>query len=639
MHHAGLMSPRILLLLAVLGLPAGVAAQRKAKADAGPNKEAGSAPAVNPQKVEVLRGKTVVIELTGTTSSNGHMTFILRSQPKLGKLAEEKPVSKTKLSATVTYTALPDMKGDRDEFTFAAQVPGSSTCEPATVTIHITDAAPKIDAPPDVIAKRVVLGHPFSRTFHIRNTGNAPWAAKVPAPKGWRWISPQGGNFNLAPGADQPCEIECEALALEDLDETIPLHGDTKIHFTARMVPPFSVLPKQLTLAWKRDTRTRTGSIEVTNYDTRDITVQVHSPDWLKLPESLLIAADKKGTLALKIEGAFAQAFAGTVKITQGNYSQNVEVKAAVAPPLLVIDAGPIEKGGVHFGLLTAATLPAAKRSLTVRNEGGTTANLKVTVPESFRLEKPAPAEGIPLEPGANAAFVLLPPADTAGTFRGDFVATDGATPAALLVTAGIDPAALPDTPADIARKEIDKGPRPVSGLPRPRTEAERKAVVLGNARGYYIADGTEDPKLPRINVVEIVEDNGNTVTFGWDVPPGDGWKFQMYRATFERLKTNDPVLVWAKCGDEVNYTVEGRRATATVGELMPYSPFKFCLQTIAPDGKRSFPGKAISYRPWPPDPSTWELHWRWYAAGAVVLIVVGLWLWKKWKEPIRAVA
>ncbi len=633
------MSPRILLLLAVLALPATATAQRKKEDVTSPNRNAGGAPAVEPVSAKVLRGQLVEITLTGTTGSNGDMTFILRSKPKLGTLQPDKPRKKTKTSATVQYTASPDMKGDKDEFTYAAQVPGSSTCEPATVTIHISDAAPKLDTQPEVMAQRVVLGHPFPRSFHIRNTGNAPWNATVPAPHGWRWITPEGGKFSLAPGADQACEIECQALKMEDLDETVPLYGDAKIRFTARIVPPFAVLPKQLTLAWKADTLTRTGSIEVTNYDTRDITVAVQFPEWLKLPASLAIAADKKGSLALSLEGAFPQSFAGTVKLVCGSYSQNVEVKAAPAPALLAIDAGVLEKGGVHFGVLTAATLPTAKRNLTVRNDGGTAATVTVEAPEFFRLESPVAEAGFPLEPGATAAFVLLPPSDTAGTFQGDFIVKGGGAEASLFVTAGIDPAAIPEKEASRHGRVINEGPRPVSGIPRPRTEAERKTVVLGNARGFYVSDGTEDPSLPRISIVDIVADNGNTVTFGWDLPEGDGWKFQMYRATFERLKNEAPVLVWSMCGDEVKYTVEGRRATATVGELHPHSPFKFCLQTLAPNGKRSFPGKPIVYSPYPPDASTLELHWPWYVAGGVGLLVLGYWLRKKWKEPIRAAA
>ncbi len=623
----------------MLCLPASLEAKRKPDDVTSPNIGAGSAPAVDAKKVEVLRGQTVEITLTGKTSSNGDMTFILRSKPKLGTLQPENPKPKSKISATLWYTASPDKKGATDEFTFAAQVPGSSTCEPAKVTIHIIDAAPKLDVPPEVIAKRVILGHPVTRPFSIRNTGNGAWNATVPAPKGWRWTAPRGGAFALAPGAEVNCEIECIAAKIEDLDEVVALHGDWKIHFTAHVVPPFSVASSQVALAWKGETKTRTGSIEITNNDARDITVQTLAPDWLKLPGLLTIVGEKQGTLDLAVEGAFPQSFTGTVKLTSGNYSQSVEVKAAPAPALLTIDAGPATAGGVHFGILTAETLSTAKHTITVSNDGGSEATLKVQVPEFFSLTTPAPPEGVQLQPGAKTTFVLLPPSDTAGTFQGNFVVTAAEARAVLFVTAGLDPAARPATVADTAGAIINQGTRPVSTTPRPRTEEERKTVALMNTNVAYISDGTEDAKLPRVSVVDIVADNGNTVTFGWDLPEGEGWKFQMYRATVERLKSNQMVLVWAKCGDEVKYTVEGRRATATVGELHPFSPFKFCLQTIAPDGKRSMPGKAISYRPYPPDASHWELTWQYYLAGAAGLLALGYWLRKKWKQPISATA
>lgn len=635
---------RVLTFLAVLCFGQTLIAAKSKDTDVTkPNREAGSAPVVFPPKkaISVVRGQTVEIELTGTTSSTGSMTFVIRSQPQLGTLSG-KPKAKTKLTAVVSYTASPDTKGDKDKFTFAAQVPGSSMSEPATVTINITDAAPKLDFPPLVDAGRLVLGNPGVKEFVIRNTGNAPWDSKIAAPKGWRWVAPEGGVFRVAPGGEVRCEIHCEAHELTTLEESVALSVDGSIRFTARIVPPFTLLPKQLVLKWKDQTRSRDGLIEVQNLDPeRALTLKVDGPEWLTVPGSLSMEADKKAELPLSVAGLFDQPLNGVVTLSVGAYSQRVEVRADPGPALLTIVPGDGEETGIHFGKLTAETLPNARRSVTVRNDGGTAAALTVEVPNHFRMATPLPAEGINVAPGADAAFVVLPPTDTAGTFRGDFVVTGGGSRAAVEFTAGIELSALKVTPGRKAEGNLNQSIRPATGVRPARTEEHKRLITRSNRDGFWISDGAEDPKLPRISVVDVEKDTGDSITVAWDLPEGDGWKFKLYYSRLDRLKTagyGDLVMVWTPCGDDVTYATSGRRASATVTNLVPLSPFKFCIQTIAADGRRSPPGKPIIYTPTIPTPTHWQKYWDWYVAGLVGLISLGYWLRKKWKEPISGV-
>jgi hypothetical protein len=635
------MLPRLLFLLALFCLPA--TAQRKETPASSANKAAGEAPAVEAQEVKVMRGQSVVITLKGTSSTMRSMTFLIREGPKLGTFKEKGPVTRTdKISATITYTASPTGKGNKDTFTFAAQVPGSSVCEPATVTIHISDTASKLDFGDIVDAKRLVLGQPSERTFLLRNAGNARWEAKVTPPKGWKWVLPADGAFRLEPGAEIKARISCLAQKVGPMEEVIEFAPGRKMTFVAKVVPPFTLMVAGAALQWQKDTRSRTGSVEINNLDPASpLTVQMEGPAWLKTEPTLTVGPDVKAPLLLAVETEHGKALSGKLKITAGSYTEEVNVTAPPSPALLSIIKGLDDRYGFHFGKLNAVTLQTSKRRFTVINEGGAPATVKLQAPEHFRLEPPPPAEGLPLEPGREMEFVLLPPVSAAGTFRSEMNILGGDDTVTVVCSAGVEPADIPPTPGKLAGLilEEDRKARPPI---RTKNDQIRDIILSGggtNGGGGYFSDGAEDEKLPRVDVVEIAEDTGDEVTFAWDLPPGDGWKFRLMRATIQRLKAGNYVKVFVPCGDEVKYTIEGRRATATVRELHPHVPFNFRIQTIAPDGRPSVPGKAISYRPYPPDPTHWQRNREWYAGGLALFIGFGWWFWKKWKQPINAVA
>lgn len=632
------MLPRLLLILAVLCLP--VAAQRKADKTTSDNKGAGGAPAVYPQEVKVMRGQSVVIELKGTTGSNKDMTFIIRDRPKLGRLKEDKPAMKTMLSATVTYIAAAEKKGDKDTFTFAAQVPGSSVCEPATVTIHILDTAVRLDTVDTLDLKKIVLGQPAERTFLIRNGGTALWEAKIPVPGGWKWLTPPDGAFKLEPGAEINARIACIADKVGNVEAVLELGPVNKVTLLARVMPPFTLLTAGAALVWQPDTRTRSGVIEVINHNTaQPLTISAAGPEWLKVEKSLTIPPDRKAPLALNVAKDHGKALTGKLKIAAGNYSEEVEVKAVPAPGVLTFVGGLDDRFGygLHFGKLSAVTLTRAKLPFVVENEGGAPVIMKLQVPPYFRIEQPVPEEGVALAPGEQKTIVLLPPVDTAGTFKGQLVVNWGGGSQAVECSAGVEPSALPVSAGTLAGIRLEQT-RPAGGW-KIRSVEDQVREISAAGPGIFWSEGKEDLKLPRVNIVEIAEDTGEEVTFAWDLPKGDGWKFQLMRATVQRFSAGNYVKIWEPCGDEVKINIEGRRATALVKELHPHMPFNFRIQTIAPDGRRSMPGYPISYRPYPPDPTHWQTYRAFYAGGAALMVALGWWMWKRWKAPINAMA
>jgi hypothetical protein len=627
------MIPRFLLLL-LLCLPA--QAQRRTEKPDKDSKADGGAPGVYAQEVNVVRGRSVDITLRGSTRTSADISFIIRDKPKLGRLADEKPKQKDPSHAIVTYTASPEGKGKKDTFTFAGQVPGSSVGEAQTVTIHITDPAVRLDTIETVEVKRAVLGQPAERTFPIRNGGSAPWEAKLPAPKGWKWIHPAEGAFRLAPGAEIDARISCLAAAVGAHAEELDLKEGRKITFRSNVVAPFALSAGLEELAWQKETRTRTGSIELSNMDEANaLTVKIEAPEWLKVEKEVTVEPGKKSLLLLAVEADHGKERTGRVKLTAGGHTEFLDLKAPSSPAVLTVINGLDERLGLHFGRLTALSLPNAKRPFTVLNEGGAPATVKLRVPEHFTLEKPLPEDGQSLAPGAETTFTLVPPKNTAGTFKAELIIEGGDDLVAVECSAGIDPSALPPMPGKLAGLRLIQGRKGSIRVLTPEDQMRQLALT----KGATVVDGTEDISVPRVHEVTIAKDTGTEVTFAWDLPPGDGWKFQLFRATLQRLKTGGLGKVFEPCGDEIAYTVEGRRATATVPDLKPHMPFNFRIQTIAPDGRRSFPGKEISYRPFPPDPPAWKRYWSYFALGGILVVLLARWVWKQWKKPISATA
>ena len=121
-------------------------------------------------------------------------------------------------------------------------------------------------------------------------------------------------------------------------------------------------------------------------------------------------------------------------------------------------------------------------------------------------------------------------------------------------------------------------------------------------------------------------------MTIHWDLPPGEGWKFRVLQAQVLRPTETEPLRkVWVPYA-YTNVVIDGRTASAKIEGLIPGRGVNFALQTVAPDGKKSFPGKYIVVMTLIPPPSRWE----WWVGGGLVLLLLGWWLWRKWKEPIN---
>jgi len=300
--------------------------------------------------------------------------------------------------------------------------------------------------------------------------------------------------------------------------------------------------------------------------------------------------------------------------------------------------SGATGDGEVAFGKLDAESIKTTSRDIVLRNEGGSVAQVMPGPLQAFRLEMPSQGKGIALPPGEETTLVILPPLDTAGTNREKFTLADGDSRVELQLTAEVPLSAIPATPGSIAGQILIKDPAKTPVIERPvRTRSEILKSAVISSEGAFLSDGKEDKSVPVITIVEPEIQGDDSVTFSWDLPPGDGWKFRLFYTEIQRRKEGGFVKVRRPCGDEVSYSIKGRKASATVTGMQPYVWYGYSIQTISPDGRYSFPGREFRFQLSSPIPSHWQAYWEWYVSGAVFAIAIGYWLRKKWNEPISA--
>jgi hypothetical protein len=626
-QHARLAAAMIPALRSILFSLLITAALPAARADIRNPDGAGRGLHVHEVTINAIRGVPVVVDLKATTGSIQAVKFEIAEQPKLGKL--EPLVEKWKHAAQVTYTADPRGTGALDEFVYIGKLPDTAAVR-AKVTVNILQQAPRIDVHPFIDAGRIVLGTSAAKKFNLHNRGNAPWIAKVPAPARWKWVHPPGGQFQVEAGGRITCEMTCEGAAMGVTDESVTFDGEARVRFTSRTVPPFVVDVMEITLRWNSAEKNRQAVIVLENYSSDPMKVSITAPPWLKLPPVVDLAPDLKLPLTLKVEGQVGDTLRGVLKLTQGKHSAEVRLNAPPGPGVLVMTTTATHGDAFNFGQLTAEQIKTVKHTVTVKNDGGAETTLTVDPLKTFRFETAPPAE-IKLDAGAEYSVTILPPMTTTGWPSEELVFNAAGSRLELLLVAGIDAKELPPTAGGEAIRALIRDLKG-TGLQKTVTQIAHEALI--NIRGAEPVSGKEDKSIPRVDLVTIERDDGESITVTWPVPPGGDWNFEVYFPAVHRGPSG-LTKIWAPWGEHAKLTMKDGTTTAVLSNIVAGAPVTFSIRTLAPDGRTSYLGKPISvhYRR-VEKINTW---WPWVAGGAGILIFAGHRAWRYWKKPISA--
>jgi hypothetical protein len=616
----------------ILGLlTSSVVAQRNSQNEEAPPKPSTSlrAPVARDVTVDAVRGQTVEIKLLGLTSTNKDLAFKLRDLPKFGTVESDQPKILTKDSATIRYLAQVGMTETADVITYYVQYEGGSPSNTATISINLVDPSPKIVAPLGFTVDRMVLGDTVEKRVALKNAGNVTWAAKVPLPEGWSWVLPKDGSFNLAPGAETDIQLRYVAHRTGRVQEVITLHRESKLHVTGHVVPPFTAFPRNGAMQWRPESTSRTVTIELHNNAKTPLKLRLEGPPEIQLSPTLEIAAEQSASLVLATTAPTTEAWQGTVTLTGPSTSETISLSATPAPAHVVVASGFDVSGGIDFGKLDATNITTTKRDVVLENVGGAPATVRWEKLGHYRIEMPAAATIAPL---GRLTIPVFPPTDPALVQLEVSRLEAGQLAQDVRLNCGLDGKLAATQTMSLAEQTL------LANTVNAGQTSQLSFVdrVQFTSNSLLASDGTEDPKIPRINTVSRLAETAQSVTIGWDLPPGDGWTFRLLRARVRKLAPDVPPskVLEPMTAAEAEIKIDGRRATAVVRGLVPYSLWIGALQTISPDGKKSYAGREIQLVTVAEEPTPW----LGYGIGIFALGALGFYARKRWNAPIRAV-
>lgn len=583
-------------------------------------------PIAKPVTASVVRGEPSGIMLDGLTSTTKALEFIIRKQPRLGRL-EGKPVSQGQMKAAVRYVADPAMKGAVDTFTYAVKYEGSSSSEEAVVTINIVDPAPVLDFMANVEMGSILAGRVSEQKVELRNSGNATFRATVPLPAGWSWLNPAGGNFGLAPGATINATVNVKAAQAGPIDEKVQLMGSSVLRFMGQAVPPFQGYPSLLALAWNPAKLERSATLVLANNSDSPVTVRISGPPELTFPAETAVAAFEKKSLTILLSGKLDQPASGTLKLDIPGWSQTVSFQAAAAPAQVIL-TGAGTDGLVDFGTLDLAGLKAALKTITLRNNGGTAASLNWKEPKFFEIT--GLAKESQLLPGQEVTLSIRPRTDFSGALKDDWTLGVTGGDRELKLRAELDPEAMKQAMmSGVALTPIvpsESGPViEVSG-------DERKELISMLWGGLVPKGPNTDISLPKITTVRLVEAEPTRLLFEWDAPGEGAWTYRVLSMRLSKIQgTPFPVKEWGMM-DNVKVTQHGSGGRAEVTKLVPEARWLCRLVAIRSDGKETLPGEMLTFFTPPVAPA----RWPWILLGITLTGLLIYWLRRKWREDIK---
>ncbi|MDB6133525.1 MAG: fibronectin type protein [Verrucomicrobiales bacterium] len=603
--------------------PAAADAQRPE----GANRPRVPTPVARPVQVEVIRGETSSIVLNGLTSTPKSLEFIIRRQPKLGRL-EGGMTLQGKDKAVVRYRADPNLKGAVDTFTYSVKVEGSSTSDEGVVTVKITDPAPVLDVTSGVDMGTMLAGTAVEHSLSVRNSGNAAFRATVPLPQGWAWVSPGGGNFEVAPGQTFNATVSVKPSREGPIDEKVVLRGTAVTRFVGTAVAPMQAFPSLLPLAWDPVRKERSGTFEVANNGNAPFTVKLSAPADITLPADITVDSRGKKTVTLLVAGKPDQAVSGTVKLEVPGWSQEVKYQSAAAPAVVTL-AGADAAGLVDFGKLDVAGLRTAVKKLTLNNTGGTPAVLRLDPPKSFNIS--GPADGSVLAPGQEVVVSISPKLDVAGSLKESWKLGATGGDYELELRAELDPESMKKLMmSGVALPPI--GPQGSAPVFQVQNEQERKAMALLLYGGIVLLNENTDRSLPTISAVREVKTEPDRLIFEWDAPGEGSWTYRVLSMRLSRLPDFPfPVKDWDVM-DNVKVTNDGNKGRAEVTKLMPGGRWTCRIVGIRSDGKETQPGEILTFFTPLPQPRSWT----WMLLGAASVLTIGYWVRRKWREDVK---
>ena len=291
------LNPAVLLLACVL-VVAGMPLRGFAR-DPDEVETAAPPPEGVPMRIEVPRGRAVLITLSAYSITSPITRFRIKRTSHAGKLGTPRLVSAS--TAQVRYQPPAGAGPGDDSFVFEVQS-DAGVSAPAEVDITITDKAPLFIAPTDIEFGQVLTGGTVRKSLDLQNIGGSIIDGTIKVPDGWTVDGDP--DYHLGPGAKQTYTLIFNPTAQTAYTGDIEYTGnlDRATDLNGEGVGPLAVTTGTVQLTPSGGTRS--GLIHVVNHTGAPLTVSLTPGPAINTDASATVPANGGTDIAVSATGS-----------------------------------------------------------------------------------------------------------------------------------------------------------------------------------------------------------------------------------------------------------------------------------------------------------------------------------------------
>ncbi|MEM8955297.1 MAG: hypothetical protein AAGD22_14180 [Verrucomicrobiota bacterium] len=371
-----------------------------------------------PVSVRCIRGFGVQIRLNAATGEpTRRVDFLIRDQPKHGRLGEIVPVPGDNDVAVVTYVCDAPEGVVEDRFTYGARVWPGRVSAPVDVTIEIIEPVPVLEMVQEVNFGRVMMGMEVKRDLEIRNTGLKAYEETIVLPEPWRAGENGRVSVRIEPGQAErvPIYFRPDRTGKFQEKQALMLDGEAMIYLVGEGVVPFSIDQREIRLSWDGETGKRMGSIWIRDMMGADQQLAIEGGGRLEYERQIGLPRNQSVELVVSIPEGDVAPLSETIRIASLPYLESAKIVADATPALLEIRS--LDEPEFHFGFVPEGV--ERSHTFVVRNRGGVPAPVKVQVSQGYVLKDGL--ENFLLRPGEEKGLTVAMETDSLGAKSGLF--------------------------------------------------------------------------------------------------------------------------------------------------------------------------------------------------------------------------
>jgi len=506
-------------------------------------------PPAQPLAVKAKRGEPLEIQLRIYGRKNEPLKYLIRAEPRYGKVTEPRVVERA--VSAVTYTPPADLAVTRDRFSYAVQT-GAGVSAAVDVVVTIIDSPPELALSGALDFSPILVGATAAKSLEISNRGGGIAEGKVDVEAPWKIEGSQ--KYRLGAGERAAFKVVFAPESGGQFESAVRFSSEPEkgVRVRGEALAAIAATPAKVVLKNTAGDPVRTGVFELSNQTDEERRVTLDGGGRLQVPAEVTVPAHGRVNVPVQTAAGDVAVLAGEVRVEASGLTVRVPVQAARVGPIVRAAGGP-----VVFGRVDAAS--GAKASFELENAGGAEAGVSWEIGAPFVTEQTS----VVLPAGGKKAFAIRTQPAAAGKYRAWVTVTAGAQKLEIPVEAELVGKTASASPP---RASFAANPAPVDveASPAAETAPERVAEPVVSALPPEFLVDLRPPKD-----VKITQLTATGATIEWPVVAGTAAKFRVERRRVGLDASGELKVRW----DELPGTTirrEGEKNVAVLTGLRP---------------------------------------------------------------------